>query len=253
MSRTPSTSTGTEQREALIARRGLDLGAQRVPERRQDHRVLRERRRAAPARRRASSSVRRHEPDEVLVEEVLDDEARVDHRLGDDGLRQLPARDLGREPLRRALGDAQRRAPGACRRRSATTAGTSHRLIVPTTPRVAWPVWRPWSIERSARRASSSRRTWRARSSTSVAELGRHRTPAAPGEEVDAELVLELADLVGDVRLHRVQAVGGAGERARVLRSRAGSRDGEAPWRSCSSLVAGSTGPWHVKIATSDV
>ena len=40
---------------------------------------------------------------------------------------------------------------------------------------------------------------------------------AAPGEQRDAELGLELADLVGHVRLHRAQRVGGGGERALLV------------------------------------
>ena len=46
------------------------------------------------------------------------------------------------------------------------------------------------------------------------AELGGHRAPPAPHEELHAELGLELADVLGDVRLHRVEAVGGGGEGA---------------------------------------
>ena len=49
---------------------------------------------------------------------------------------------------------------------SATSGGTSHGLTVPTTPRVACPVSRPCSIDRSVRSASSSLRIARARSST---------------------------------------------------------------------------------------
>ena len=46
------------------------------------------------------------------------------------------------------------------------------------------------------------------------AELGRHRPPPAPDEQLHAELGLELADVLRHVRLHRVEAVGGGGEGA---------------------------------------
>ena len=53
------------------------------------------------------------------------------------------------------------------------------------------------------------------------------RAAAAADEQLHAELGLELADLVGDVRLHRVQAVGGRGERALL-----GDREQGSSWRS---------------------
>ena len=41
------------------------------------------------------------------------------------------------------------------------------------------------------------------------AELGRHGPPPAPHEQLHAELGLELAHVLGHVRLHGVQLVGG--------------------------------------------
>ena len=46
------------------------------------------------------------------------------------------------------------------------------------------------------------------------AELGRHGAPPIPHEELHAELGFELADVLGDVRLHRVEPVGGGREGA---------------------------------------
>ena len=45
-------------------------------------------------------------------------------------------------------------------------------------------------------------------------ELGGLGAPPAAHEHRNAELHLELPDLVGDVRLHGVERVGGGGERA---------------------------------------
>ena len=47
-----------------------------------------------------------------------------------------------------------------------------------------------------------------------VAEFGGHRAPPVTDQELHAELGFELADVLGDVRLHRPQAVGGRGEAA---------------------------------------
>ena len=44
------------------------------------------------------------------------------------------------------------------------------------------------------------------------AELGRHRALPAADEQLHAELGFELVHVPGDVRLHRVQPVGGGGE-----------------------------------------
>ena len=64
------------------------------------------------------------------------------------------------------------------------------------------------------RSASSSLRIARARSSTRTPNSVGHRAPPAPHEQLHAELGLELADVLRDVRLHRVEAVGGGGEGA---------------------------------------
>ncbi len=147
---------------------------------------------------------------------MLDDETGVDHRFGDHRLRELAAGDLGGEPLRRALGHPQRerrrleaevghdrghepaadRADGA-ERRVAGLETLEHREVGPEGVELAADVTRALEHE--------------------VSELGRHRAAAAPGEEDHPELLLELADLVGDVRLHRVQSIGGPGERPGVL------------------------------------
>ena len=46
------------------------------------------------------------------------------------------------------------------------------------------------------------------------AEFGRHRAAAVADQQLHAQLGLELANVLGDVRLHRPQAVGGRGEAA---------------------------------------
>ena len=58
------------------------------------------------------------------------------------------------------------RMPGARTRSAATRRGTIQRLAVPTVPKLASPTSSPWSMDRSTRSASSSRRTRRARSMT---------------------------------------------------------------------------------------
>ena len=143
-------------------------------------------------------------------------QTRVDDRLGHDRLRELPFGDLGGEPLRCTLGDPQRergclaaevghdrghepaadRADGPERGVTGLEA-LEHREVGPQVFELAADVAGPLEHER--------------------AELGRHGSPPAPAEEGDAQLLLELADLVGDVRLHRVEAIGGRGERPRVL------------------------------------
>jgi hypothetical protein len=57
-----------------------------------------------------------------------------------------------------------------------------------------------------------------------VAGLGRHDTASDAGEQVDAEGVLELADLLGDRRLRDAQDVGRGRERP-VLRGRREAAD----------------------------
>ena len=54
----------------------------------------------------------------------------------------------------------------------------------------------------------------RARSSTRTPNSVGHRAPAAPHEQLHAELGLELVDVARDVRLHRVEPVGGGREGA---------------------------------------
>ena len=104
--------------------------------------------------------------------------------------------------------------PGATRRISATTIGTSERLTVPTTPRVAWPVSRPCSIDTSLLQRLDLAANGACPVEHPIAELGGHGATAPPHEELDAELGFELAHVLGDVRLHGVEAVGGGGEAA---------------------------------------
>ena len=215
MSRMPSTSIGTRSVDALAR------APRSRPRRAAGCRPAAGSARARRARASGTGSSRRASTrggtsaDEVFVAQVLDARAAGRrHRLGDDRARELALGDLGREPLRRALGEAQRRRRARRWRISATSAGTSERLTVPTTPSVACPVSRPWSIERSLCSASISLRMRAGPVEHPHAELGRHGAPAAPDEQLHAELGLELADVLGDVRLHRVQPVGGGGERA---------------------------------------
>ena len=155
--------------------------------------------------------------------------ARSSTGCGHDRLRELTLDHLGEEPLRRALVDAQ-----LDTRRAGVEVGhergTSHRLAVPTTPsaRVA-PPRAPGSSR--GRRASP-----RARAAPAVpgrARPRRTRWASAPRRprtrSVHAELVLELAHLLGHVRLHRVQRVGRGGERPLLGDRERASRGGAAP------------------------
>ena len=156
---------------------------------------------------------RGHETDEVFVAEVLHDETRIGHRLGHDRARELAFGDLDREPLRRALGEAQRQrgrdpphldderrherpAHGSddAERRVAGLEALQHRQVL--AQRLELAADRPGPVEHPD------------------PELGRHRAPAAPHEELHAELGLELVDVPGHVRLHRVEPVGGGREGA---------------------------------------
>ena len=98
--------------------------------------------------------------------------------------------------------------PGATRAISATTGGTSQGLTVPTTPSVACPVCSPCSIERSLPQRVELAADGPGPLEHPHTELGRDRAPPVPHEQLHAELGFELADLLRDVRLHRVEAVG---------------------------------------------
>ncbi len=147
-----------------------------------------------------------------LLEHRLDAQAAIVDRLGDDRLREVAREHLGREPLRRALDDAQVHAGRAltevgdqlgheppARGAHDAEAGVAdleplqHRQIGPQ--RVELTPDPPCALEHDL---------------TAVGGLG--ATPAAD-EQLRAELGLELADLLRDVRLHRGQGVGRRRER----------------------------------------
>ena len=142
----------------------------------------------------------------------LDDQPPVVHGFGDDGLRELAVDQLGEEPLRRALVHAQphtRRAfaeVGDQRRHQPPARGADH-----AEPRV--PGFEPLQ----QREVGAHRLELAVHAAGALeherAELGRLGAPAAAHEQRHAELGLELAHLVGHVRLHGRQRVGGGGER----------------------------------------
>ena len=212
MSRMPSTSIGTRQRDVLDERRVVDLVAERVALRRQD------RRRARPSAESGTGSfaprIERHghQADEVFVAEVLDDETRIRHRLGHDRARELALGDLHREPLGRAFGESQRqrgrdpahlddqRGHERPAHRSDDAEGRvpglealQHREVL--AQRLELTADRPGPVEHPD------------------PELGGHGAPAAAHEQLHAQLGLELMDVPRHVRLHCVEAVGRRGER----------------------------------------
>ncbi len=199
------------QLDAFGAGRGLDLLAQRVAERRENQRLARD-----PLQRdglAAEVARRRHERDQLLVAQVLDVQTRVEHRFGDDRAGQLAFGDLGRESLGRAFGESQRHA-----RRGAANLGDDRgherpadgaddaKGRVPGLQALDHRDVLVQRVELAADRTCAVQHT--------SAELGRCGAAAAAYEQLDAELLLELADVLGDVRLDRVEAVGGRGEAA---------------------------------------
>ena len=154
----------------------------------------------------------RQDSDERFVAQVLDDEPRVRDRLGDDRERKLPLRDLERQPLRRAFGEPQRHARrDACdlgdeRRHQprADRADDTERRVAGLQPLQHREV-APQRVELAADRARPLEHLH--------AELGRDRAAPVAHEQLHAEIGFELADVLRDVRLHRVQPVRGGRER----------------------------------------
>ena len=135
-----------------------------------------------------------------------------DDRLGDDRERELPLRDFERQPFGRAFGEPQRHAgrdacdlgderrhePRADRaddteRRVPDLQSLQHREVAPQCVELAADGARP--LEHLH------------------AELGRDRAAPVAHEQLHAEVGFELADVLRDVRLHRVEAVGRGRER----------------------------------------
>jgi len=106
-----------------------------------------------------------------------------------------PDRPPRHEALRRGLVDA-RWMPGARVRKSSTRAGTSQRLAVPTTPRLALPASRPGAREVGPQRVELGPHA-AGPLDHHLAELGRLRAPAAADEQRNFELPLELTHMTG--------------------------------------------------------
>ncbi len=152
------------------------------------------------------------ETDEVFFEQRLHLEATIVDRFGDDGLRELAVDQLGEEPFRRALVHAQPHAGcpltqvGDQRGHEPATRGADH-----AEARVS-------GVETLEQRDVGAHRFELALDATRTvehqqAELGGLGAAPAAHEQRHPELGLELAHLVGHVRLHRRQRVGGGGER----------------------------------------
>ena len=215
MSRMPSTSTATGSVTSRARGHLLDLDAQRVAHGRQHERHAR------PSTSNGtgsggSSMPGGASPTSASVEELLDREPLVAHRLGDDRLRELlvstsassrsdapsltrssmPGRALaqvgderGHEPPARGADDAEA-GPADLQALQRGDVLVEHLELAPDPAGVG---------------------------EHDLARLGRGRARPAPGEQGDAELGLELADLLGHVRLHGPQEVRGRGERALLV------------------------------------
>ena len=139
MSRMPSTSTGTVSEMPGGFGGPLDLDAQRVGLGRQHEGKLGEHRQRDRLARQLD--VAADQPDELLLEQVVDDQSPVVDRLGDDGLRELAVDQLGEEPLRRTLVHAQPHARRALaqvgdeRRDQPPARGTDHAEARRSPPR----------------------------------------------------------------------------------------------------------------------
>ena len=215
MSRTPSTSIGTRS-STRSARAAVSTSSRNgLPGGRQDQRLASRASANAIGSRASGRSARRDERDERLVAQVLDVQPRVAHRFGDDRARELALGDLAREPLRRAFGQPQRQAG-----RVPAHLGNDHRHEeaahgaddaegrVPGLEALQHREVLVQRLDLAADRAGPFDHPH--------AELGRDGAPPAPDQQLHAELGLELAHVLGDVRLHRVQPVGGGGEAARL-------------------------------------
>ena len=159
-----------------------------------------------------------HQSDQCLLQKVFDREAAVVDRFGDDRLRELALDHFAPQSFGRALVDAQAHAgrphPQVGNERGHEPAA---RGADDAEARVA-------RFETLQHGEVGSHRLQLALHTAPAfqhdrAELGGLRAAPPAHEQRDPELSLELADLVGDVRLHRVQSVGGGGERS-FLRDR---------------------------------
>ena len=175
-----------------------------------------------------------HQTDEVFVAQVLDDETRIGHRLGHDGARELTVGDLDREPLRRAFGQTQRqgRCDAAHLHHERGHERTAHRSDdaqrrVPGLEALQHGEVLAQRFELAANRAGAVE--------DANAELRGNRPPAIAHEELDTELGFELVHVTGDVRLDRVQAIGGRGERPLLGHREQALRAGECPLRALPS------------------
>ena len=90
-----------------------------------------------------------------------------------------------------------------------SSGGTSHRPVVPITPRRTWPATSSRMEATSAASASSSAWTRRARATTAAPSSVSRRRPV---DQRDAQLPLQAGDVGRDVGLHGVERVGGGRE-----------------------------------------
>ncbi len=151
--------------------------------------------------------------DDLLVAQMVDVQVRIAHRLGDDRAPELAAGDFGRQALGRAFGEPQREA-----RRDASYLGDDRRHE-PTADRADDAECRVARLEALEHRYVLVQRFDLAADGArpvedAHAELGWRGAAPAAHEQLHAELALELTDVLGDVRLDRVQAVGGGRETA---------------------------------------
>ena len=156
-----------------------------------------------------------HQADEILLEEVLDGQPGVDDGLGDDRHRHLVVHDLGGQALRRPLVDAEHDARGpllevADQGRDEPAAGRAHdpEAGVAGLEALEEREVDPHGLELAPDAAGPLQHD--------PPELRRSGSPPAPDEYRDAEFPLQLADLLGDVRLDGVQHLGGRRERTRL-------------------------------------
>ena len=156
---------------------------------------------------------RGHETDEVFVAEVLDNESRVRHRLGHDCARELAVGHFHREPLRRTFGEPQRErgrdAPHLDDERGHQRPAHGSDHAERGVPGLETLEHRQVLAERAELAADRPRPVEHA-----GPELGGHRSPPAPDEELYAQLRFQLLDVARHVGLHRVEAVGRRRERA---------------------------------------
>ena len=139
-------------------------------------------------------------------------EATIVDRFGDDGLRELAVDQLGEEPFRRTLVHAQPHAGcalaqvGDQRGHEPATRGADHAEA--RVPGVETLEQRDVGAHRFELPLHPTRTVEHQQT-----EFGGLCTAPAAHEQRHPELGLELAHLVGHVRLHRRQCVGGGGER----------------------------------------